>query len=516
MESIICLLVANDDCVVSVVQEAISHFPNAILQISSNHEGAFGSTADIMVLDIDFSVATETNFIQDFHKISPQTFIILVSQGSNSPIFQIPEGISFLTKPITIETIENEVRKGIEKLKEFRKPWGIEHVHDIGELLGTDLNTTRMLNKVIENILEITQGRAVSILFARQKENWFNRISLQLDKEQTKQIIQKLKSCKRNEKKVQIFPYTDSEKLLIINLFDGETVFSCIVVVVEETKLNKTNEILLSIFCEQIRSFLHVCFAMNKLLYSREEAEEAHGTLEKLHQELVQSTKLASIGELASGIAHDISTPLTCIIGFVRLFLKFLDKPDIGVEDLKNIRHYLQNSCEEAERCQKILKNLLLFVRKENKKYQPFCVKEVVERIYSLLEEQFSLAKVEICENFPENLPKLMGDSNQIQQVLMNLFVNAKNAMPDGGTLTIQADIVKDFVHLKVKDTGTGIPEDKLEKIFEPFFTTKPAGKGTGLGLSITHKIISEHGGKIYVETEVGKGTTFILELPTT
>ena len=139
---------------------------------------------------------------------------------------------------------------------------------------------------------------------------------------------------------------------------------------------------------------------------------------------------------------------------------------------------------------------------------------ELVQKINNLLEQQFQQANIEYIVDVPLTISPILGNANQIQQVLMNLLVNAKNAMVEGGKLTLQALEQNDKMEITISDTGAGIAPEHLQKIFEPFFTTKKAGKGTGLGLSITKKIIKEHGGDIKVQSIVDKGTTFILQLP--
>ncbi|WP_372366146.1 sensor histidine kinase [Candidatus Uabimicrobium sp. HlEnr_7] len=223
--------------------------------------------------------------------------------------------------------------------------------------------------------------------------------------------------------------------------------------------------------------------------------------------DLKQSNKLVFLGELAAEIAHDIRIPLSCVSGFISLFLGFLKKPNISVEELKNVSHYLDKSIEETKRCQKILNNLLMFSKKEN--FTHFCLMDIIEKIESLIAQDLVEKKVELKIQMNPEL-QVYGSQEKLHQVLLNLISNAKNATTNG-SITIKATI-NDVVKIFVEDTGRGVKEEDLDKIFNPFYTKTE--QGTGLGLSIVKKIIEEHQGSISVRSQLNTGTTFIIELP--
>jgi two-component system, NtrC family, sensor kinase len=230
-------------------------------------------------------------------------------------------------------------------------------------------------------------------------------------------------------------------------------------------------------------------------------------------RQLYQSDKLASLGRLTSGIAHEINNPLTGVLAYSSILLKRDDlKPDVK-EDLEVI-------VRESKRCREIVKGLLDFARQEPPQKSNVHINEVINRTISILNNQLNLKKISIQLNTSDNLPVIEADANQLQQVIMNLLVNATDATEKKGEkIHIATRIEKleglDCVTIVIKDFGCGIPPENLTKIFEPFYTTK-GQKGTGLGLAVVWGIIEKHDGKIEVESELGKGTTFVIRLPVT
>ena len=247
--------------------------------------------------------------------------------------------------------------------------------------------------------------------------------------------------------------------------------------------------------------------AFNEELEQR--VEERTKELEETQAQLMQSEKLASIGQLAAGVAHEINNPLGVILGFTQVILKKLGKTDPLCKPLSSIER-------EGLRCKKIIQGLLDFSRRSPHTVQPVNLNDVLEAACQLSEYQISLENVNIVKGYAPNLPQVQGNANQLQQVFTNLVINAYHAMPNGGTLRLVTRAAGDKVQAIVSDTGVGIPSEHLKNIFDPFFTTKEVGKGTGLGLSISYGIIESHGGKIEVGSQMGVGTTFVVTLPVT
>ncbi len=229
---------------------------------------------------------------------------------------------------------------------------------------------------------------------------------------------------------------------------------------------------------------------------------------ERTEKQIVKSAKLASLGRLASGIAHEINNPLTGILTYASLLL----------EDFKGTQHEedLQVIVNEALRCRKIVKQVLDFARESKLEKEPAHINDVIRQSLTMLEKLANFQNVKIITALAEDLPVLNLDVTQMRSVINNLAINAADAMPQGGTLTIRTWHKRDtnMVVVEVTDTGVGIAEENIGKVYDPFFTTKEVGKGTGLGLAVTYGIVNRHNGSIEIKSKVGEGTTFTISLP--
>jgi two-component system NtrC family sensor kinase len=230
--------------------------------------------------------------------------------------------------------------------------------------------------------------------------------------------------------------------------------------------------------------------------------------IHKLETELFQAEKLASVGELAAGVAHEINTPLSNIsIISDNIKLKVKDKDEFLEENLDEIS-------SQVERASGIVTDLLDFSKTSEVEFEDLNVNDVVLHTLSFISGKRN-ENVEIIEKYNEGIPQVRGEPNQLQQVFLNMINNAFDAMPDGGRLEITTGVHDDeYVEIKFKDSGFGIPKENMNKIFDPFFTTKETGKGTGLGLSICHGIIQNHKGRIEVDSKINVGTIFTVILP--
>ncbi|MFC1745599.1 cache domain-containing protein [Candidatus Riflebacteria bacterium] len=239
-----------------------------------------------------------------------------------------------------------------------------------------------------------------------------------------------------------------------------------------------------------------------------EELRLANKELIERQEQLIRSEKLASLGKLAAGVAHEINNPLTGILTFSHLLLEDTGKDDPKREDLEVI-------IKETERCRDIVKGLLDYSRQNEPQKVSVDINDIIEKTLSLLEHQASFRNIEITREFDNDLPRIMIDKDKIQQVLVNILTNAQEAMPEGGSITITTTRTDGkYIEMKFADTGCGIAKNELQKLFDPFYSTKELG--TGLGLSITQGIITGHRGRIEIQSEVGKGMIFVIRLPIT
>ncbi len=230
--------------------------------------------------------------------------------------------------------------------------------------------------------------------------------------------------------------------------------------------------------------------------------------LQQVHDQLVQAGKMVALGELAAGVAHEINNPLTGVLTFSSLLLKKVDENHPWRKDLETI-------VQQTSRCRNIVRGLLDFARQRKPDKKQWDVHTLLERTIALVEKQSRFQNIQIRKEFQTDLPSLFLDGDQIQQVFMNIILNAGDAMAEkGGSLTIKTEPKDGKAEISFSDTGPGISREHLSKLFDPFFTTKETGKGTGLGLAISYGIIQGHGGDIKVESEEGKGATFRVKLP--
>ncbi|NCO32357.1 MAG: response regulator [Armatimonadetes bacterium] len=227
-----------------------------------------------------------------------------------------------------------------------------------------------------------------------------------------------------------------------------------------------------------------------------------------LQARLINVERQATLGVLSSAIAHDVHNPLTGVLGYADLVLESIDENSPIYRDVLMIQ-------EGALRCKEILRHILDFARPDEGETMPVDVQSSVDRIMVLLQRAAMQKKVDIACDFTATSTIVMASPNQVSQVIMNLIVNACQAMPDGGRVRIHTSNRNGSVILRLSDTGKGIPQESIARVFDPFFSTKSRGEGTGLGLYICKDIVTQLDGTIEVESEVGKGTTFTIALPT-
>ena len=232
--------------------------------------------------------------------------------------------------------------------------------------------------------------------------------------------------------------------------------------------------------------------------------------LEESQEQLIRAEKLTSLGQLAASIAHEINNPLAGVLVYTQLLSKKVTGNAFKNEEALS---YLSKMETEISRCSRIIRNLLDFARQTEPMFRLVDVNQVIEQVLAMVGHQAQLQNVEIVKEFSPSLPKVMADFDQLQQIFTNLALNAIQAMPEGGKLTVRSSAVDSEVRVDVQDIGCGVSKENMGKLFTPFFTTKVQGKGVGLGLAVVHGIIERHKGRIKVQSEVGKGTTFSIYL---
>jgi two-component system NtrC family sensor kinase len=227
----------------------------------------------------------------------------------------------------------------------------------------------------------------------------------------------------------------------------------------------------------------------------------------RMEDQLVQTEKLTSLGLLAAGVAHEVNTPLAVISNYIQMLAKQIPADDPRQKTIERI-------VKQTFRASEIVNNLLNFSRTGAAEFVEVDINSVLEETLTLVQHPFKTAQVNVIKNYKETLPPVLGSMTRLQQVFLNLFMNARDSMPQGGMLEVRTAAHNGSVEIEVTDTGTGISPEHLQRIFDPFFTTKATGRGTGLGLSVSYGIIKEHAGKVDVRSTPGKGTSFRLEFP--
>jgi two-component system NtrC family sensor kinase len=244
--------------------------------------------------------------------------------------------------------------------------------------------------------------------------------------------------------------------------------------------------------------------------------------LKRSREQLIHHEKLASMGQLAAGVAHELNNPLGGILGYSQFALEKMARKSVDnftQEDIRVHSQYLKDIEGQSQRCKSIVQQLLKFARASTKEpFEPIDLGAVLKETLSFIRAQLEIENIKLIQNLSPFLTEILGNANQLQQVFTNIILNALQAMPEGGELAVSSQTIEEkdrrLVQITFSDTGCGIPKENLDRIFEPFFTTKEIGQGTGLGLSVSYGIIKDHEGSILVESEPGKGTTFIVNFP--
>ncbi len=255
----------------------------------------------------------------------------------------------------------------------------------------------------------------------------------------------------------------------------------------------------------------HQLETYKEILSLNDELNESIEKLQKTQQQLIQAAKLSSIGQLSAAIAHELNNPLAGVLVYTKLMKDKLARDKFDKEQLQNNLAKIESAIEY---CGGIIRGLLDFAHQSEPLMRPVTIGRAIDKAMSLVGHQAKVKMIEVVREESPSLSLVVADFNQLVQVFINLVINAIQAMNEGCKLTIRTWQDGDWVRVSVNDTGCGIPPENMDKLFTPFFTTRDEVKGVGLGLAISHGIIERNGGRIEVQSEVGKGSTFTVVLP--
>ncbi len=407
----------------------------------------------------------------------------------------------------TIELLKREIEFKSKTTSDFRD--SIDEILLIQRLatkISTSLNYEDIVTELIELTRQIIPVIDSNVYIYDDEQRKFIKLSCRgseyLDEVMETYIEDGIIDYVLREKRSIVLPDInsfDEKNLIIVPLILRNEGIGVYLIHTSKKQTEFTNQILLllSILANQTAVAVENSRNYNALLKVTEE-------LKLTQAQMIQAAKLAAVGELAGGIAHEINNPLQILLGHIQLIQLGRDLPK-RIEIVK----------EQVEKISQIVRRLLNFSRKvpEDFKLEPVNINFAIQEMTTFMNHQFKYNDIELILSLDPALPLIYGNKIYLQQVFLNLMINAKDAMPNGGKLTIETKLENGNVLIKFSDTGVGIPDDIKDKIFEPFFTTKGA-KGTGLGLSISRWIIRKHNGEIKVESQQGKGSTFIITLP--
>lgn len=425
----------------------------------------------------------------------------LVGEGNMSTRVRITTGdeLESLARSfnLMIETLQ-KAQKELLGAKTFTENV-IESMVDVLVVINPD-GTIMTLNQAVLKLLGYNKdeivGKPISTIFFRKDKDFFDTDELNLLV--TGAFIKDLgiSLCTKDDKEIPV-----SLSGSMIKDQEGNAVgFVCVAKDMREIN----------------RLINNLEMTKNDLARSYDELKEA-----QIQLQLIQSGKMSAVGQLAAGVAHEINNPLTGVLGNASILKELMEYPPLrNVEGTETFCDMIELIIESANRCKKIVGDLLSFSRQSGEELVEMNVDEAIEKTLNLVGHQLKLDHISVILNLNSGTAKVKGNLNRLQQVFINIILNAQRFMTGGGDLTISSVVTSDGknVEVRIKDTGPGISSENLKKIFEPFFSTMSVaqgmGAGTGLGLTISYNIIKNHGGSIEAESEEGKGATFIIRLP--
>lgn len=509
------VLVADDeDAILDLIQSALSRLNYRIVCAHDGQDAVEKFAAekfDLVVMDIQMPGMDGITALGEMKKLDPEVEVIIATgHGTMGTAIQSMRkgAFDYLHKPFEIKELLAVVGKALEKRK----------FNDITKAIFSTIKPEELLRVTIDSVTRILKAEE-SLLVLPDKEGR-PRVAASEGLEDEARLNSRLTLCDRMMGRLdggaKSFILVDEPaKDKTFSDLPGIDEIKCALFLplMEENKpvglinINRTQEG--EYFTEDDLQRAKIFGSLVNLALRN---SNLYRQLQETQSQLIQAEKMSALGQLAGGLAHEINNPLSGILGLTQLVLENTDKASQAYTDLKDIE-------KAVFRCKKIIVSLLSFARQEKTRMEPVSINEIIEETLTLCARQMELKSVRITREFAQGLPMVNGDYQQLMQVFLNLFTNARDAMPEGGELTVGTSLLKDpagreLLITTVSDTGTGIKPEILPSVFDPFFTTKPVGKGTGLGLSVCLGIINRHNGTIKAHSRPGSGTTFTIGLP--
>lgn len=472
-----------------------------------------GSAYQVVVADIRMPGMDGITLLKKIKEISPTTDVIMATgyPATETAIQALRLGaFDYITKPCTLDELTHTVHKALEAQKlstENLLLKRINAIHEVSAAFSTTLGLNPLLHLILEKGVGSVNGTGGSVFLLGQKdpvEMARFKKGVRVDQTFVKEVLQKQDN---------VVVSHESSTLTAIPLLARGEKLGVLCIEKEGEPFSAQEQKMLGIFAERAAAAIRDTKINEALQQKIAELEEAYRKLKQAQEQLIRTEKLSAIGELAAGVAHEINNPLATLLGYVQVLAR-----NQALSETET--RYLQIMEQEIERMARIVTGLLNFAHQEEPKKEKQALKPILEETLMITEHQIArYGPIEIQTEVEDNLPEVFVDRNQIQQVLVNLLLNAAQAMEgQGGKLTIQMHKIQEhdraLVAIRVKDTGKGLSEELKQKVFDPFFTTKEPGKGTGLGLSIAYGIVESHGGTIRVDGGENQGACFTVLLP--
>jgi signal transduction histidine kinase/DNA-binding response OmpR family regulator len=539
------LLVVDDEETVCQVFERTLGKKNYEVQTTQNANKALEeikqSFFNLMIIDLKMPGMDGIQLLKRIKKLNPYIeVIILTGFGTTDTAVSAMKlgAFDYITKPFNFKEIEKIIQKCLEKQKLTLENVELKELialFETSKIIVSTRNLDDLLEKILDSSIQVTKAKKGSLLLVDEKNRELKiksarglkadiiastklfvgeGISGWVAREGKPVLVTNIEQDKRfkktNDPKYETKSFMSAPLVSVPFVFQGKVLG----VVNVSDKISgeaftKRDLTLLSVLTSQGAIAIENAKLYSQLQNKVKELEQSIKGLNQAKEQLIRSEKLVSIGRLASGIVHEICNPLNVISGHVQLLMMDIEKDSSLIKSLKIIE-------DNVARTSRIANNLLKFAKPSQLEISILDVNQLLEEALSMVAKRIYLKNIKMVKNFASSLPDIFGDSQQLQQVFLNIILNAEQSMSDGGDLIISTNSTpeKNFVEISFQDTGCGIPQCNINRIFDPFFTAKQGGRG--LGLSVSYGIIKMHKGTIDVESKEGEGSTFTIKLPVT
>lgn len=483
----------------------------------------------LVISDIKMPKLDGLQVLEFVKKSDPDTEMIMITGFGTveTAVEAMRKGAyDFVQKPFNIDELLSLVEKAVEKV-ELK---AVIALYEVSRIVFSELKMNELLPVMIKQSGKILQSADVSILLTGKNNELEVSVTSDAGNENFSDIhlgISKRFGKRAGESKLlNIYSGTMKEDPMLTQIKDSDKVHSYILAPLRgrsgvlgylcatrlsgDQHFSESDGRYLTIFASLISQAIENAVAHKQLEEKVAALRFANEKLSEIQHDLVKVEKLASIGQLSSGLAHEINNPLTVITGLTELLLK-KENNQHNKEDLLTIK-------DQAERCRNIVVNLRLFAERNKREKMPVDINTALEKAMESTSRDLDAAKIRLEAELSSGLPKINGSESQLKTAFMNMIDNSYDAIiaakPAHPKIKVTTEKKGQKVIIRIKDNGCGIPDDAVNKIFDPFFTTKEVGKGMGLGLSVVYGLITEYDGTIKVESEKGKGSEFTIELP--